>query len=129
VEVSEAITRNVRIQVQTQYVPERSSPLHHQWFFAYHIRITNESLETIQLLARHWIITDARGHVEEVNGAGVVGEQPIIEPGEAYEYSSACPLTTPFGSMRGEYQMVNPQGEQFDATIPAFALRMPGTMN
>lgn len=128
-ENSESITRNIRIQVRSEYIPERSAPPRNQWFFAYRIRIANEGSETIQLLTRHWVITNARGHVEEVNGEGVVGEQPVIEPGEAFEYTSGCPLTTPFGSMHGEYQMVNRNGEQFDVSIPAFVLRVPGTMN
>jgi ApaG protein len=129
VENSESITRNIRIHVQSEYIPERSAPPRHQWFFAYRIRIANEGAEPIQLLARHWVITNASGHVEEVNGEGVVGEQPVIEPGEAFEYTSGCPLTTPFGSMHGEYQMVNRNGEQFDVAIPAFVLRVPGSMN
>jgi ApaG protein len=129
VEMSEAITRYIRVQVQSHYMPERSAPPRHQWFFAYKIRITNEGEETIQLLTRHWVITDATGRVEEVNGEGVVGEQPVIEPGHAFEYSSGCPLTTPFGSMHGAYQMINRLGEQFDVTIPAFVLRIPGSMN
>ena len=128
-ENSESITRNIRIHVRSEYIPERSAPPRHQWFFAYRIRIANEGAETIQLLARHWVITNASGHVEEVNGEGVVGEQPVIEPGEAFEYTSGCPLTTPFGSMHGEYQMVNRNGEQFDVAIPAFVLRVPGSMN
>jgi len=110
-------------------MPERSDPPRRQWFFGYKIRIMNEGPETVQLLTRHWVITDATGHVEEVNGEGVVGEQPSIEPGHAFEYTSGCPLTTPFGSMHGEYQMLTHQGEQFDVSIPAFVLRVPGTMN
>jgi ApaG protein len=129
VENSESITRNIRIHVRSEYIPERSAPPRHQWFFAYRIRIANEGAEAIQLLTRHWVITNASGHVEEVNGEGVVGEQPVIEPGEAFEYTSGCPLTTPFGSMYGEYQMVNRNGEQFDVAIPAFVLRVPGSMN
>ncbi len=129
VDSTEAITRSIRIQVQSRYLPERSAPPRSQWFFAYIIRISNEGPETIQLLTRHWVITDATGHVEEVNGDGVVGEQPVIEPGQVFEYSSGCPLTTPFGSMRGEYQMITPGGDSFDVTIPAFVLRIPGSMN
>jgi ApaG protein len=110
-------------------LPERSTPSRSQWFFAYKIRIANEGNEAIQLLTRHWVITDATGHIEEVNGDGVVGEQPVIEAGHAFEYSSGCPLTTPFGSMYGEYQMITRRGEQFDVAIPAFVLRVPGTMN
>ena len=126
---AESTCRNVRIQVHCQYIPGRSAPPLHQWFFAYRIRIANEGSEAIQLLARHWVITDAQGHVQEVSGEGVVGEQPVIEPGEAFEYTSGCPLTTPFGSMRGEYQMTDRTGERFDVEIPAFALRVPGSVN
>jgi ApaG protein len=129
VDSPEAISRNVRIRVECEYLPERSAPPQSQWFFAYRIRIANEGVETIQLLTRHWVITDATGKVQEVSGDGVVGEQPIIEPGQVYEYSSGCPLTTPFGSMRGEYQMITRRGEPFDAMIPAFVLRVPGSMN
>jgi ApaG protein len=129
VENSEALTHNVRVQVSSQYIPERSAPPRHQWFFAYKIRIANEGAETIQLLTRHWVITDANGHVEEVNGEGVVGEQPVLEPGGVFEYTSACPLRTPFGSMRGEYRMVSRSGEEFEVTIAPFALRVPRSMN
>lgn len=129
VENTEAVTRNVRVQVRSQFVPERSAPPRHQWFFAYRIRIANEGSETIQLLTRHWVITDANGHVEEVNGEGVVGEQPVLEPGDAFEYTSGCPLTTPFGSMRGEYGMISRVGEEFEVIIPTFVLRVPGSMN
>ncbi len=128
-ENSEAITHNVRVRVNSQYVPERSAPPRHQWFFAYRIRIANEGRQAVQLLARHWVITDANGHEEEVEGEGVVGEQPVIEPGAAFEYTSGCPLGTPFGSMRGEYRMVSRVGEQFQVTIPPFVLRVPGSMN
>jgi ApaG protein len=129
VEISQAVTRKIRIQVRSRYLPERSAPPQHQWFFAYRIRIANESSETIQLLTRHWVITDANGRVEEVNGEGVVGEQPILDPGDTFEYTSGCPLTTPFGSMKGEYRMVSRLGEEFDVTIPPFVLRIPGSMN
>ena len=129
VDTAESTSRNVRIQVRSQYIPGRSAPSLHQWFFAYRISIANESKETIQLLSRHWIITDARGHEQEVEGEGVVGEQPVLAPGESFEYTSGCPLTTPFGSMRGKYQMLNRDGEQFDVAIPAFILRVPGSMN
>lgn len=128
-ENSEAITHNVRVRVNSQYVPERSAPPRHQWFFAYRIRIANEGRQAVQLLARHWVITDANGHEEEVEGEGVVGEQPVIEPGAAFEYTSGCPLGTPFGSMRGEYRMVSRVGEEFQVTIPPFVLRVPGSMN
>lgn len=112
----------IDISVDTQYVPERSDPGSHLWFYAYTITIANAGEVRCQLLSRHWIITDANGSVEEVRGPGVVGEQPILEPGEAFSYTSACPLRTAVGSMRGSYQLVNAKGEHFDAPIAAFAL-------
>ena len=126
---SEAVTRGIRISVETQYDPPRSSPQQSQWFFLYTIRITNEGPVTAQLMTRHWIITDATGHVEEVKGPGVVGEQPVLAQGQSFEYTSGCPLTTPFGSMRGSYQMTTVDGEQFDAEIAEFILREPHAMH
>ena len=126
---SEAVTRGIRISVETQYDPTRSSPQQSQWFFLYTIRITNEGPITAQLMTRHWIITDATGHVEEVKGPGVVGEQPVLAQGQSFEYTSGCPLTTPFGSMRGSYQMTTADGEQFDAEIAEFILREPHAMH
>lgn len=125
---SEALTRGVRVEVTTRYSPEHSSP-GEQWFFLYTITIGNEGGEPVQLLSRHWIITDATGQVEEVRGPGVVGEQPVIEPGEAYQYTSGCPLPTPFGSMEGRYQMRTGNGERFDAAIARFSLREPGAIH
>jgi ApaG protein len=115
--------------VESTFAPSRSDPQQGLWFFAYKIRIANEGRETVQLLNRSWLITNAKGHVEEVHGPGVVGEQPVLEPGRAFEYSSGCPLGTPFGSMRGSYEMTTPQGERFEVTIPPFVLRLPGSMN
>jgi len=129
VPASEAVTRGIRISVETQYDPTRSSPQQSQWFFLYTIRITNEGPVTAQLMTRHWIITDATGHVEEVKGPGVVGEQPVLAQGQSFEYTSGCPLTTPFGSMRGSYQMTTVDGEQFDAEIAEFILREPHAMH
>ncbi len=126
---SETVTRGIRISVETQYDPTRSSPQQSQWFFLYTIRITNEGAVTAQLMTRHWIITDATGHVEEVKGPGVVGEQPILAQGQSFEYTSGCPLPTPFGSMRGSYQMTTADGEQFDAEISEFILREPHAMH
>ena len=126
---SEAVTRGIRISVETQYDPTRSSPQQSQWFFLYTIRISNEGSVTAQLMTRHWIITDATGHVEEVKGPGVVGEQPVLAQGQSFEYTSGCPLTTPFGSMRGSYQMTTADGEQFDAEIAEFILREPHAMH
>ena len=126
---SEAVTRGIRIHVTSQYSPERSQPSKNQWFFLYTIEISNEGTETVQLVTRHWIITDASGHVEEVKGPGVVGQQPVLAPGEAFEYTSGCPLTSPFGMMQGTYQMVNQDGEQFDVEIAQFQLSEPYTVH
>ena len=126
---SEAVTRGIRIRVRSAYVPERSQPEEGHWFFIYNVQISNEGSETAQLLSRHWIITDANGEVQEVKGPGVVGEQPSLAPGESFEYTSACPLATPFGSMRGTYQMVSGGGDHFDAEIAAFTLAEPHAVN
>lgn len=126
---SEAVTRGVRVQVVARYSPERSDPAHHLWFFLYTIRIRNEGGETVQLVNRHWIITDATGHVEEVRGPGVVGEQPVLAPGESFEYTSGCPLRTPFGTMRGTYDMRAASGAHFDAEVAEFTLREPGAIH
>jgi ApaG protein len=126
---SEVVTRGIRVEVQSVLVPERSDPDDAQWFFAYRVRITNEGSEPAQLVSRHWVIIDGHGRVEEVRGPGVVGEQPLLQPGEAFEYTSACPLRTPHGSMHGTYQMVTPRGERFDAEIAPFALGEPETLH
>jgi ApaG protein len=127
--VSEAVTRGIRVSVHAQFVPERSNPAENEWFFAYTIRITNEGTDTAQLLSRHWVITDANGRIEEVRGPGVVGRQPVLSPGQSFEYSSACPLKTSFGVMQGTYQMVTPDGSHFDAEIAPFALTEPFGVN
>ena len=119
---SEAVTRGVRVEVRTEYDPSRSIPERSRWFYLYTVEISNEGSETVQLLSRHWVITDANGHVEEVKGPGVVGEKPVLGEGESFEYTSGCPLTTPYGSMQGSYQMVTEGGERFDAEIAEFAL-------
>jgi ApaG protein len=126
---SDETTRGVRIAVQSRYVPEQSAPDREHWLFAYTVRISNEGDTTVQLVSRHWIITDAEGHVEEVRGPGVVGEQPILAPGESFEYTSACPLGTPFGTMHGTYRMVTMDGERFDAAIAPFTLAEPHTLH
>jgi ApaG protein len=127
---SEAVTNNVRVEVESQYAAEHSQPFQNQWFFYYTIRISNESNETVQLLSRHWIITDANGHIEEVRGPGVVGEQPVLAPGESFQYTSGCPLTTSAGVMHGTYQMVMTEsGERFDVEIAPFALHEPYTVH
>ncbi|RPI56332.1 MAG: Co2+/Mg2+ efflux protein ApaG [Acidobacteria bacterium] len=121
----EAITRNIRVYVESEFAPGRSNPSQNQWFFLYTIRITNQGREAVKLLSRHWIITDGMGVVREVKGAGVVGKQPLLEPGESFEYTSGCDLTTPFGSMRGTYQMTTNAQERFDIEIPVFTLTEP----
>ena len=126
---SEAVTNNVRVEVESQYVAEKSQPFENEWVFAYSIRISNEGDETVQLLSRHWVITDASGHVEEVRGPGVVGEQPVLAPGESFEYSSWCQLKTSSGVMRGTYQMLTEDGEQFDVEIAPFGLQEPYTVH
>ena len=126
---SSATTRGIRVEVESVFVPERSDPAEKRWFFAYKIRITNEGSETAQLLSRHWIITDGDGDAEEVRGPGVVGKQPTLAPGQSFEYTSACPLATNFGTMHGTYQMVTDSGEHFDVEIAPFALAEPYAIN
>ena len=123
--VSEAVTHDIRVEVLSQYSPENSQPHQDVWVFQYTVRITNQGSDTVQLISRHWIITDGLEHVEEVRGPGFVGEQPVLAPGESYKYSSWCPLPTPTGVMRGTYQMVRPGGEQFDIEIAPFTLTEP----
>jgi ApaG protein len=123
--MSEAVTRNIRVRVESEFAPERSNPPMNVWFFLYTIRISNEGRETVQLLSRHWIITDAMGAIREVRGPGVIGKQPVLGPGESFEYTSGCDLPTPFGSMRGTYQMVNGEQQRFEIEIPAFTLAEP----
>ncbi len=126
---SEAVTREIRVHVESQFDPSRSRRDRNQWLFLYTITITNEGNETVQLMTRHWIITDGEGRVEEVRGPGVVGEQPVLAPGESFTYSSGCPLTTSVGTMHGTYQMITAGGEQFDAQIAPFTLSEPFTIH
>lgn len=127
--ISEAVTNGIRVEVMSQHSPENSRPSQGDWVFQYTVRITNLSSETVQLVSRHWIITDAVEHVEEVRGPGVVGAQPVLAPGESFKYSSWCPLKTPTGMMRGTYQMVGPEGTRFDIEIAPFALRARYTVH
>jgi ApaG protein len=129
VSTSEAVTQGIRVHVEAQYDPTRSLPHLQRWFFLYTVRIVNEGVVTVQLISRHWIITDATGHVEEVRGPGVVGEQPVLAPGQSFVYTSGCPLSTPFGTMRGTYQMVTTDGRHFDAVIAPFTLSEPYSLN
>ena len=127
--MSEAVTNDIRVEVVSRHSPENSKPLQDEWVFQYTVRITNQGSETVQLLSRHWIITDALEHTEEVKGPGVVGEQPVLAPGESFKYSSWCPLKTASGMMRGAYQMAHAGGNQFDIEIAPFALKAPYTVN
>ena len=127
--MSSAVTQGIRVTVEISYLSERSSPAKHQYVFAYHVRIANEGTRTAQLKTRHWVITDGEGKVQEVRGDGVVGEQPVLRPGEHFEYTSGCVLETPFGSMHGTYQMFRDDGEQFDAEIAPFSLSLPHALN
>ena len=127
--MSEAVTNDIRVEVLARHVPEQSRPLEGIWVFQYTVRITNQGQQTVQLISRHWIITDALDHTEEVQGPGVVGEQPVLAPGESFQYSSWCPLKTPMGMMHGTYQMAGADGKQFDIQIAPFALKARYTVN
>ncbi|MES1975061.1 MAG: Co2+/Mg2+ efflux protein ApaG [Pseudomonadota bacterium] len=120
-----AETRGVIVRVSVSYLPEQSEPRRGRWFWAYHVRLENEGPMAVQLLTRHWIITDGRGARHSVEGEGVVGEQPLIAPGGSFDYVSGCPLATPTGSMQGTYHMVAEDGSSFDVDIPKFALIAP----
>lgn len=120
-----AVTREIRVQVEPVYLDDQSEPDNAQYVWAYRVQIENEGTETVQLLTRYWHITDGMGRVQEVRGAGVVGEQPVLSPGESYEYTSGTPLPTPSGIMKGSYQMSTPSGDKFDIEVPAFSLDCP----
>jgi ApaG protein len=127
--MSQAITNGILVTVKSAYMPERSSPTLRRFAFAYTVTIANQGKETTQLMSRHWVITDSEGETQEVRGDGVVGEQPVLAPGEAFEYTSWCVIATPTGSMRGTYQMVGQAGSRFDAEIASFRLGMPHSLN
>lgn len=120
-----AMSHSIRIQVEPTYLEDQSEPEQDYYVWAYHIVIENRSERTVQLRSRHWKITDASGHLHEVRGPGVVGEQPVLKPGECFEYTSGTPLATPFGIMFGTYQMETERGETFIVDIPAFSLDCP----
>ncbi len=126
---SEALTEGIRVEVRARYSPEHSDPAQSRWFFLYTIRVSNEGETAAQLLNRHWIIVDATGHVEEVRGEGVVGKQPHLEPGQSFEYTSGCPLGTPFGSMSGSYEMQRGDGARFEAEVALFELVQPAAIH
>ncbi len=123
--MSDTTTHGIRVQVKTQFLPHRSAPDAERFVFAYTITISNVGSETAQLISRHWIITDSDGQVEEVEGPGVVGAQPVLAPGEQYEYTSFCPLKTSVGAMQGRYTMVTADGGSFEADIAPFTLAAP----
>ena len=127
--MSDTVTQGIRIVVRPQYVAEQSQPERAHFFFAYHITIRNEGSVAAQLQSRHWIITDGEGRAEEVRGPGVVGQQPRLAPGEQFQYTSACPLTTPVGTMHGSFHMVPEAGEPFEALISPFRLAVPRILN
>jgi ApaG protein len=129
VTTSEAETAGVRVNVRARFSPEHSSPAASRWFFLYTIRISNEGETAVQLLNRHWTIVDGTGHTEEVHGPGVVGEQPTLQPGQAFEYTSGCPLPTPFGSMAGSFDMQRADGTHFEAEVALFQLIQPGSIH
>lgn len=126
---SSARTRGVKVEVSSEYLPAQSRPAARRFVFAYTITITNEGQQTVQLRSRHWVITSGNGEVEQVRGPGVVGEQPVLRPGESFRYTSGAVLKTERGNMRGSYLMVSPDGSEFEAQIAAFALERPYSLN
>jgi ApaG protein len=127
--MQKSTTSNIQVKIATNYVPQESKPEQSYHFFAYKITITNKGQRPAQLMSRHWIITDALGRTEDVRGPGVVGLQPKINPGQTFEYESACPLHTSSGTMRGTYQMVSDQGDTFTVEIPEFFLIAPQALH
>lgn len=127
--MSDTSTDGVRVQVAPHYHPERSNPARAHWFFSYAVSITNVGDQTVQLVSRHWVITDAHGNVEHVRGPGVVGETPVLRPGESFTYTSFCPLPTSMGAMHGTYRMRRQDGTEFDALIAPFTLEDPESVN
>ena len=124
-----AVTREVEVSVESFFLESESNPEQNRYSFAYRVQLKNLGRETVQLLSRHWIITDSIGKVQHVKGPGVVGEQPVLKPGASYEYTSGSRLESPMGTMEGTYQMVTDEGENFDIRIPMFTLTVPGTLN
>lgn len=119
----------IKVEVQSQFMPEQSEPAQQQYFFAYTVRITNTGQQPAQIVSRHWIIVDGNNERQDVQGLGVVGQQPLLAPGETFEYTSGCPLKTPVGSMHGTYLCVGDDGKPFEAIIPEFVLAMPRTLH
>ena len=127
--MAESKKYNINVSVNTAYLPEQSDPAADRYIFAYTITIANSGTEAAQLISRHWVITDAENVTQEVKGLGVVGEQPLLRPGESFEYTSGTAMATPVGTMRGSYQMVAEDGNKFEAEIPAFTLSMPRVLH
>ncbi|MDE2149075.1 MAG: Co2+/Mg2+ efflux protein ApaG [Gammaproteobacteria bacterium] len=127
--MSDTVTRGVRIVVVPSYLPEQSEPVAGRYLFVYQVMIRNEGEQPVQLLSRHWVITDGEGRVEEVRGPGVVGYQPRLAAGESFSYSSGCPLPTPVGTMHGSFEMIADNGDRFDALIAPFRLAVPSVLN
>jgi ApaG protein len=127
--MAESKKYEIAVSTESQYLADQSDPQDGRYVFAYHIVIRNTGTIAAQLISRHWIIRDADGHVQEVRGLGVVGHQPLLRPGERFEYTSGCILTTPVGTMRGSYQMVAEDGTPFEAPIAEFALAMPRVLH
>lgn len=123
----ECETRGITVRVSVSYLPEQSSPSEGHWMWSYHIRLENDGNSTVQLLTRHWLISDGRGGEQTVDGDGVVGDQPVLDPGESYDYVSGCSLQTSTGAMEGHYGMVDANGEHFNIAIPRFPLLAPAT--
>jgi ApaG protein len=127
--MSEMVTNGVRVIVQPEFLEAQSDPVAGLWLHAYHVTVENEGDVPVTLMARHWIITNARGEVEHVRGPGVVGHQPVLEPGESFRYSSGCPMNTSVGTMHGSFQMVREDGLKFNAEIAPFTLAEPFALN
>jgi ApaG protein len=126
---SEMVTNGVRVIVRPQYLEEQSDPESGLWLHAYHVTVENEGDSAVTLMSRHWVITNARGEVEHVRGPGVVGHQPVLEPGESFRYTSGCPMNTSLGTMHGSYEMVREDGLKFNAEIAPFTLAEPLALN
>jgi ApaG protein len=127
-ETFESVTHKIRVDVETSYLDDQSEPREHRYVFSYTITIRNEGRVPARLLTRHWVVTDANGKVEETRGEGVVGEQPHLQPGQGFRYSSGAVIETPVGTMQGSYQMLSDDGQHFDAPIAPFRLAMPGIL-
>ena len=127
--MSETTTQGTRVQVTTRFLEEKSNPQAKKFIFSYTVTITNTGKIAVQLISRRWVIKDADGDIETVEGPGVVGEKPVLQPGQSFEYTSFCPLETPFGSMEGHYNMVAADGSRFKAMIDPFGLAIPGPLN